>query len=313
MKAVRLDGARTLSVVDIPPPAAGPDEVLVRVAACGICGSDLSCYKTGMFAGSVLGHEISGTVEGSGARVVIDPKTPCGACAQCASGASHRCVSALTQGIGQARQGGFAELIAVPSSAVHAVPEGVDLVTASLAEPLAVVLHGIGRATAGRCLVLGLGPIGLLAVAAVRAGTIVGVDPVPERRALATALGASDVFEPGAAALHDLAPDLVLECSGHPSAVVDAGNLAAPGARVVLLGLPMGEAAVWPMVWVTKELTVAGSIAQTAEDFAAALELLVRAPETGRIITRHVPLDGVPAAFEGLVTSPDAGKVATRP
>jgi threonine dehydrogenase-like Zn-dependent dehydrogenase len=313
VKAVRLDGGRALSVVEIPAPVAGPDEVLVRVAACGICGSDLSCYKTGVFAGSVLGHEISGTVEGSGARVVVDPKLPCGTCVQCASNASHRCVSALTRGIGQARQGGFAELIAVPRWAVHPVPEGVDLVAASLAEPLAVVLHGIGDVLAGTCLVLGFGPMGLLAVASVRADAIVGVDPIPERRALATSLGATAVFEPGAAELHDLAPDLVLECSGHPSAIVDAGNLAAPGARIVLLGISMGEAPVWPMVWVTKELTVAGSIAQTAQDFTAALDLLARAPEIGRIITRHIPLDGVPAAFEALVTSPDAGKVAARP
>src|ERR687891_93684 len=112
MRAVRLTGARDLRLVDIAEPQPSDDEVVVRVAACGICGSDLSCYKTGVFAGAVLGHEIAGIVEGTGARVVVDPKIPCGSCDQCAAGASHRCVSSLTQGISQARPGGFAPALA---------------------------------------------------------------------------------------------------------------------------------------------------------------------------------------------------------
>jgi threonine dehydrogenase-like Zn-dependent dehydrogenase len=307
-----------MTLVDIPEPRPGPEEVLVRVAACGICGSDLSCYKTGVFAPNVLGHELSGTVEGTGARVVVDPKIPCGACDDCARGASHRCVQALTHGIGQTRQGAFAPLIAVPAGSLHPVPDGLDLVTASLAEPMAVVLHGLSLLAfePDLALVLGLGPVGLLTVAALRGrgtATVAGVDPVPARRALALTMGATDVFEPDDPALHGLDPALVVEASGHPSALPQAGNVARAGGTVLMLGVPMGSSEVWPMVWVTKELRFVGSIAQSASDFTAALDQLAGDPSFGRVITDRIGLDQVPDAFDRLTRAPDAGKVTATP
>lgn len=327
MRAVRLSAARALEVVDVPEPVAAAGDAVVRVGACGICGSDLSCYKTGVFAGAVLGHEIAGTVEqidgtvsdlAAGDLVVVDPKTPCGACDECVAGAYHRCIAALTTGIGQVERGGFAERLAVATTQLHRVPAGLDLETASLAEPLAVALHGLHRAGARAepAVVLGLGSLGLLTVAVLRdigASPIVGVDPVAVRRDLALAHGADAAVAPEDPAARDAHPSLVVDTSGHPSAIAEAGNIARPGARVLLLGIPMGDVSVWPMVLVTKELDLIGSIAQTDHDFRLALELLARTPAIGSIITERVGLDGVPAAFERLTVAPDGGKVTVVP
>lgn len=325
MRAVRLVEARRLEQVELPAPSAGDGRVLLRVAACGICGSDLSCYKHGIFAGAVLGHEIAAIVEVSnddawpaGTRVVVDPKMPCGACEQCGRGASHRCVASLTQGIGQTLQGGFAEQLAAPPSSLHRIPDAVSIEHAALTEPLAVAIHGLRLAHAGAepAVVFGLGPIGLLTLAALRARgatPLVGVDPVAIRRDLAIALGADLAVAPGDPRIAEVAATLVAEASGHAAAIVEAGNVAAPGARVMLLGIPMGEATVWPMTWITREITVIGSVAQESRDFGEALALLAEDGTIGDIVTRTVDLAGVPDAFATLTDEPDAGKVLVIP
>ena len=130
---------------------------------------------------------------------VIDPKIPCGSCEDCRAGAGYRCAMALTAGIGFARDGGFAERVAVPAATLHRLPPGLALEHACLVEPLSVAIHGVERARAPlRATPLsssGLGPIGLLTVATLHArgvGPIIGVDPVADRRQLALDLGASD-------------------------------------------------------------------------------------------------------------------------
>src|SRR5207302_168361 len=136
MRAVRLVEARRLELVDIAAPEPAPGEVVVRVNGCGICGSDLTSYKAGLFTGVVPGHELAGTVAAVGTGVsawapgdaaIIDPKTPCGACDDCRAGAGHRCALSLTAGIGFARDGGFAELVAAPAPLLHRVPAGLSV------------------------------------------------------------------------------------------------------------------------------------------------------------------------------------------
>ena len=327
MRAVRLTGARQLHVIDLPRPKPAAGDVLIRVSACGICGSDLSCYKTGVFAGAVLGHEFAGVVEavanGSGGfrpgqPVLIDPKLPCGECRDCLGGASHRCVSALTSGPGGMRDGGLAEFVSVPVSCVYPVPEGLSVEDGCLAEPMAVAIHGVDRgggvSPGEDAVVIGLGPIGLLTVAALRArgaGTITGVDPVEVRRRLAKQLGADTVVPSVATAPTDV--PLVFECTGRPDVLQEATNLTAAGGRVVLLGVPIGEATVMPLPWVAREISVVGSIASGPEDFVAAATMLAADPGIAAIITRRVPLDDVPAVFEELVTSPADGKIVAIP
>ena len=327
MRAVRLAAARRLEVVDVPEPVPGAGEVVVRVAAAGICGSDLSCYKSGVFSGSVLGHEMGGLVEATGPGVTgwrpgepvaVDPKIPCGVCGDCRSGAQHRCVEALTRGPGAMRDGAFAELVAVPAHGLFRLPEEVAPEDACLVEPFSVAIHGLERAgirPGEAAVVIGLGPIGLLAIAALRArdaGAVTGVDPSEPRRRLAATLGADRVAA-NVAGLGGARAPLVLECSGREDMVQEAVNLAEAGGRVALLGVSMHQATIVPMVLVTREISVFGSISSTAEDFRTAIALLARRPEIAGIITKRVPLDELPDAFASLVDDPTEGKIAADP
>ncbi|HEY7201376.1 MAG TPA: alcohol dehydrogenase catalytic domain-containing protein, partial [Candidatus Dormibacteraeota bacterium] len=204
MRAVSQVEADRLEVVDLPAPEAGAGELLLRVSGCGICGSDLTSFKRGLFIG-VPGHEVAGVVEAVGEGVegwrpgdaaVLQPSAGCGSCDECRAGGYHRCIESLT-GSGTTRPGGYAELMAARADRLRALPAGLAPEVACLAEPLSVAIHGIRRAGGPRdgedAIVLGLGSIGLLATAALRwlgAGRVYGADPVEVRRTLAADLGA---------------------------------------------------------------------------------------------------------------------------
>lgn len=316
-------------MVEVADPHPIRGEVLVEVSACGVCGSDLSSFKHGLFTGSVPGHELAGVVAevgsevqgwSEGDRVAVDPKTPCGSCADCDRGASHRCTSALTAGIGFQRQGGWAERVSVPAHLLHRLPAELATEDACLVEPLSVALHGIAQAgvVAGSAsLLVGLGPIGLLAVAGLRAAgaaPIVGVDPMPARRALAHRLGAdetlADVREVGRILP---AADVVLECSGDPAMLGAAAALTGGGGRLVLLGIPIAEASVYPVGWVIREIHVIGSIASSTTDFHAAIDQLASTPAIASVVTRRVSLEELPEAVEGLLGPSGDAKLVVDP
>jgi L-iditol 2-dehydrogenase len=327
MRAVVQVDEHRLELKELEPPKAGPGELLLRVVACGICGSDLSSYKRGLFTG-VLGHEVAGIVEAIGPGVVgwqlgdpvaLTPSTGCGACDQCSSGAYHRCIESLT-GSGAVRPGGYAELLVAPEGRLRRLPAGLSPEVACLAEPLSVVFHGISRlgpVQGQDAAVLGLGSIGLLACAALGwrgARHVYGVDPVKLRRDLARDLGAEAVFGRASDARAELdSPPLILECSGRPEALQQAIDLVAPGGTVVLLGIAIAEVPVIPVFWITREVTVIGSINSRLEDFEEALRLLEAKPEIGRIVTKRISLEEVPETFELLLQPKDVGKVVVDP
>ncbi|MGH2793152.1 MAG: zinc-binding dehydrogenase [Actinomycetota bacterium] len=183
-------------------------------------------------------------------------------------------------------------------------------------EPLSDSIHGLERAGVmpDAVTVVGLGPIGLLTVAALRArgyAHVVGIDPVDVRRTLATRLGAEAVFE----RIADAPPDtpLVFECTGRPDLLQETTNLLAAGGVAVLLGVTMAEATVTPLVWVTREQSVIGSISSSELDFRAAIGLLAARPEIASIITKRVTLAELPAAFDELLSRPADGKIAVDP
>jgi threonine dehydrogenase-like Zn-dependent dehydrogenase len=329
MRAVRLLEAHHLEPVDIPAPEAMPGEVVIRVDGCGICGSDLTSYKVGLFTDAVPGHELAGVVDSVGDGVtgwvagdtaVVDPKLPCGVCDDCRTGASYRCAMALTAGIGFARDGGFAELVAVPAPLLLRLPAGLALEHACLVEPLSVAIHGVERARVhpgDPVVVVGLGPIGLFTVATLHArgaGPIVGVDPVGDRRRLALDLGAATAVSELREVRSHVAPvPAVIECSGYAPLLHAAADLVAPGGRLVLVGVPFGEATVIPLMWVTREIEIIGSIASSAADFAVSLEMLAADPGIARVATRRASLAQVPAVFEELITPSSGGKVVVDP
>jgi (R,R)-butanediol dehydrogenase/meso-butanediol dehydrogenase/diacetyl reductase len=329
MRAVKLLDAHRLELVEIPPPEAVPGEVVIRVDGCGICGSDLTSYKVGLFTDAVPGHEIAGVVDcvgegvsgwAAGDAAVIDPKIPCGVCDDCRKGASYRCAMALTAGIGFARDGGFAELVAAPAALLHQLPAALALEHACLVEPLSVAIHGVDRARLqpdDPVVVIGLGPIGLLTVATLHArgiGPIVGVEPVEDRRRLALDLGAATVVSELRVVRGHIAPTpAVIECSGCAPLLHAAADLVAPGGRLVLVGVPFGEASVIPLMWVTREIEIIGSIASSGADFAVSLAMLAADPGIARIITGRVALAQVPEVFEELITPSSGGKVVVDP
>lgn len=326
MRAVRQIEALRLELAELPVPEPGPGEVRLRVHACGICGSDLSSFKSGLFDG-VPGHELAGVIDelgpgvegwAIGEPVGIDPRLPCGECDQCQAGNFHRCVDSLTRKT--VDPGGFAEFVTAPLSVVRHLPAGLAPELACLAEPLAVGLHGISHAGLERgedALVVGLGSIGLLATAALRArgaGRIAGIDPVAARRELASRLGADQLFESAGDARATLnGPPVVLECSGRPESIGLAIDLAGQGGRVVLLGIPLAEVSLFPVMWIIHEVSVTGSINSTAHDYQEALGVLASTPGIAQIVTRRASLPEVPAAFERLLHPTDDGKIVVDP
>ena len=181
MKAAVFDGPEKLSIQQIPDPVAGPNDVVVDVVDCGICGSDLHSYLEGAFIapGQVMGHEFSGKiveigkdVQGVkiGDRVTAVPLSTCGRCPRCLEGATHLCEIGLAESVAYGLPGAFAEFVRIPNVVLggnlYKIPDNVDDAAGALVEPLAVALHAAKMSAPGpsdTCVVLGLGSIGLVA------------------------------------------------------------------------------------------------------------------------------------------------------
>jgi L-iditol 2-dehydrogenase len=233
MRAAILHGPDDLRVDDIPEPVPGDDEVLVRIDAATTCGTDVKMWRRGHPIlppyPARFGHETAGVRADTGERVLVGDSLACGACRQCTSGRPQICRSPRWI------LGGFAELIAAPAAALHAIPDGLDPAGAAMAEPLAAAVHALDRAPAKVVApdagVLGGGPMGqMLAALLVAEGrTVTLADRHPERRAQAERTGAMS-----AESLAD--HDVVFEAVGRPDAWRAAVAACAPGGCVVFVG-----------------------------------------------------------------------------
>ena len=270
MERLWLSEARHLSRVEGEPPAPEPDEVVIRVAACGVCGTDLHIVKgeSRVHLPLVLGHEFGGTVSdvgrnvsglASGDRAVVDPNIVCHACPQCRAGRINLCENLSALGVD--RDGGMSDYCLVPQRQTYLVPKGFPWQGLALVEPLSCVLHGIdlARPRAGeRVALVGAGAIGLFFVQLLRgwAGDLAVSEPNPDRRSRAARFGASPI-EPAAEGRFDL----VIEASGTTGGFVDAIRFVRRGGRVLQFGVaPIGAtAAVSPNEIYSKELTIVGS------------------------------------------------------
>lgn len=246
MKALRLHGTRELRLHDEPEPEPADGEVLVRVTAVGLCGSDRHWFLEGGIGDAVLdrplvlGHEVVGTIESgarAGERVALDPAVPCGRCRVCLAGDPHLCLELRFAGHGST-DGALRRCLAWPERLAYSLPEGLSDAEGSLLEPLGVALHALdlGKARPGSSAgVFGCGPLGLLLVQALRAAgveTIRASDPLPHRAAAAEAAGAT---------LEDREVDVVFEAAGDDAALADAIAAVRPGGRAVLVGIPRGD------------------------------------------------------------------------
>jgi threonine dehydrogenase-like Zn-dependent dehydrogenase len=331
--AVWRGGRFAIETQPRPEPAAG--EALVRLRACGICGTDLHLHHLGVWAeGHTPGHEMTGVVEtlGDGAvgpapgtPVAIEPLRGCGECACCRAGQVNICPRVQLFGVHV--PGGFAEHIAVPAERLHPVPADIPVEIAALAEPLAVCVHGLrrGRLEPGqRVLVLGAGTIGLLGVLVARA---LGAGEVwisarhPHQAEMGRALGATRVLseaeaDPAAigAAAGDAAIDLVLESVGGRANTLRAALAAVrPGGAISVLGLFDGEIALpaFPLLLKEGSLLWSNCYAQgpPRSDFADAIGILTEQRDAlAPLLSRSLPLCEVEDAF-ALASDKQSGAV----
>jgi 2-desacetyl-2-hydroxyethyl bacteriochlorophyllide A dehydrogenase len=326
MKAAVFKGIEDVRVEDVAEPEAGPQDVVVSVSVCGICGSDLHTYLHGSFVapGQVMGHEFAGEVVAAGDevrglavgdRVTASPIVPCGACPRCAEGRFNLCAEAWTTGIAYGRPGAFAERVRIPNSVpgenVFKLDDSVSDEAGATVEPLAVAVHAVrltGDVTGQTALVLGLGTIGqqvLQVLKASGAGRVIGIDLSPLRLAAAEALGgeavdgASGIDAALAATLGAGGEvDVVFECSGVPALAGAALEVVKGGGTIVVLALYDDPVSFNPTVLVQKEIRMQGSIAYTSDDFSEAVALISRgAVQSAPLITQREPLAAVADAF----------------
>jgi (R,R)-butanediol dehydrogenase/meso-butanediol dehydrogenase/diacetyl reductase len=335
MKAVVFRKDRGLVYGEVPDYKVAADEVLVRVANTGFCGSDHSLVAGGLVPdGYILGHEISAVVveKGTaadgppvGTKVCIRP-TYCGHCANCINGKPHLCrVSRRTAGIGDL-PGGFAQFVKVYPQMLIPIPAGVDSRNAALAEAFATALHAI-NCTGGKAspaLVMGGGPIGLCTVRILKIlgyGPIVLIEPVKAKRDIALTYGADHVFDPGEKDLNGqimtLVPcgfDKAFECSGVKANVGLAITLAADGGQVCIVSVMFSPLTIAePYLINFKEVRLTASISNTHEENIQCLNWMAEGILDGRpLITDCEPLERLPAVYRERIDTGLAVKVMLR-
>ncbi len=304
MKALVLEQYRQLVYREVPDPEVGPEDVLIRVGACGICGSDIHGMdgSTGRrIPPVIMGHEAAGTIARAGSsvtgwqrgdRVTFDSTIYCGSCFYCRRGEINCCDNRRVVGVSCAeyrRHGAFAEYVAVPQHILYRLPDDLSFERAALVEPLSIALHSISLAPVtlnDSAVVVGTGMVGLLVVQALRAagcGQIIAVDIDSDRLALASKLGADRTL------LSD-APDVaqqILGLTGRRGAdhVFDVVGLAPTlwltlqcarkGGSVTLVGNLAPKVEFPLQAVVTRELRLLGSLASRGE-YPAALEMIRR-------------------------------------
>ena len=294
MQAALITDKATVELLEFDEPEPRPDQVVIDITYCGICGSDVHEYLTpGPAPAAVCGHEWVGTISERGGdvarldegdRVVLAVPPSCGTCAACHAGIMDKCDTVITAAWGQSEfaspHGGFAPRLCVHHGrAIRANPALTD-VQAGQIEPATIGFHAV-RGTSPRlgevAVVQGAGPIGLVTmqwVLAAGAGQVIVVEPSPARRAVAETLGAHATVEPGAAAdelikehTHGLGADIVYECAGVPATVQSAVDLTRRGGRMCLIGFAISDAQIDPLSWLVKEVAVTAALGYTHEEF----------------------------------------------
>jgi len=326
MKACVIHAPHDLRIEEAEVPALGPHSVKLRIGAGGICGSDLHYFQHGGFGTvrikqpMILGHEVAGTVIELGSavtriklgdRAAINPNQPCGACAQCLAGHANLCLDVRFYGSAMRFphvQGAFREILVAEERQIFTIPDHVSLGQAAFAEPLAVCLHAVTRASsvAGkRVLVTGVGPIGALTILAARcfgAREIVATDVAALPLKTAGIVGADRVIDATGDGLAEYGVnkgtfDVLLECSGNARALAAGLDVVRPGGTIVQLGLG-GDVGLAINTIVTKELELRGSF-RFHEEFGWAVDYISRGLIDVRpLLTETIPLVEAQRAFD---------------
>jgi L-iditol 2-dehydrogenase len=328
MKALLLVAPEKFEITEMPTPDFGPDDLLVRVQACGICGSDVHGYdgSTGRrIPPIVMGHEAAGVVETVGAdvrqfrpgdRVTFDSTISCGQCEFCRAGRINLCDNRRVLGVSceEYRQHGcFAEFVAIPQRIAYRLPDALSFPHAAMIEAVSIALHAIGRAPPTEfdsIVVIGAGMIGQLIVQAVRAtgcGKLIAVDLDDGRLERAKKFGAHHILNAKSPDLVDTIKNLTLggantifEAVGADASFQTAASCVQKGGAIILVGniFPLVDLPLQSIV--TREISLFGSCASAGE-YPACLDLMAR----GRInvqplITAVAPLEEGPQWFTRL-------------
>ncbi len=318
MRVARLHGVGDVRVEAAPDPVPADGESLVRVTAVGLCGSDLHWFAEGAIGDAslsrplVLGHEFAGVVAGGpldGQRVAVDPSDSCGACPQCREGNTNLCPSVRFAGHGR-NDGGLRELIAWPTRLLHPLPDALSDADGAMLEPLGVALHALDLAhlrVGATVAVVGCGPIGLCVAQLARvagAGRVVAVEPLAHRRAAALALGADAAVAPEeaadavATASEGLGADVVFEMAGTDDAVGLSVELARPGARVLLGGIPERDSTTFPASTARRKGLTLVMVRRMREMYPRTTALVARgAVDVRALVSDAFPLGDAAAAF----------------
>jgi L-iditol 2-dehydrogenase len=329
MKALVLTAFNHFEMQDWPVPEVGPEEVLLKVAACGICGSDVH----GMDGSSgrrkppiIMGHEAAGVIErlgrdvtgwAIGDRVTFDSIISCGKCWFCRQGLSNLCDLRRVPGVSCDEfscQGAFAEFVAVPQRILCPVPEGVSMHHAAMVEPVAIAMHAVSRAKirlGDTAVVVGAGIIGLLLVQTLRAagcGRIIAVDLDQKRLDLAGQLGADLALKSDASDVHaetmrltrGRGADVTFEVVGIGPTVQLAADCLRKGGQLVLVGILAATVELPVQSIVTRELSLIGSYCSSGE-YPACLDLMMRgAIDVAPLLSAVAPLSEGPQWFQRL-------------
>jgi L-iditol 2-dehydrogenase len=329
MKALILKDYRRLSMEDVPVPTIGPHDVLVRVRACGICGSDVHGLdgSTGRRRPPIImGHEASGEIVEAGAavtgwkagdRITMDSTIFCGQCWHCQRGEFNLCDERRVLGVScedYRRDGAFAEYVAVPGHILHRLPDGLSFEHAAVAEAVSVAVHAVHNAKlepGASVAVVGSGMIGLLIIQVLRiagCSQITAVDLDDSRLNLAQRLGATSVVNPGSlsapAAIRQMTggrgADAAFEVVGLSTTLGTALECVRKGGRVILIGNLEAKVELPLQSVVTREVTLIGSCA-SAGDYPESLDLIASGKvDVASFISATAPLEEGAAWFERL-------------
>ncbi|MEM1755828.1 MAG: alcohol dehydrogenase catalytic domain-containing protein [Thermoplasmata archaeon] len=336
MKAAFFYGAGDIRVEETEVPEIDDDEVLIKVSYCGICGSDITAFKTGNYVpGIIIGHEFSGIVikkgknvnnVNEGDKVVGLSLIPCGKCEYCLSGKPNLCKNALMTGI--TINGAFAEYVKLPKDAVLKIDNKLNAIEATLVEPLAIVLHAINISSfkpGKSILIQGAGPIGLLTLGMMKisGASKIFLSEISDKRIEVARNLSSDVYfiNPSKNNIFSFIEketdgegvDIIFDTTGSPTAIKSNYTLVKRGGEIVILGIPELPVESDIFTLVMNEITIKGSF-EGVNEFKDAIDFISqRKVNFSSIITSIIPIEKiVDDGFKKLLEMPKEGKIVIK-
>lgn len=323
MRAVKIKGTNQLEVAELDKPQADGQNVIVKINACGICGSDLSMWHDGdQHKGLVMGHEFSGVVADPGAsdlkvgdRVTAIPLDPCNKCPSCKDGLINICPTTWDKAPGLGSPGAYAEYTKIRPDMIRKLPDTINDVEATMIEPAAVTLRAVRLGQIGvgdKVLVTGAGIIGLLSAAWAKlegASYVAIMETNPLRRKKALELGDVDAVFDGSD------PEVVtqmvnathggfnkyIDCAGVAAAVNPGLTACVPGAKVIFVGVAYEPQPISTMLIILRGYEVFGTIAYTVGEFELCIDILAQKKlNLERFVSSVIGFEGVQSAFEKL-------------